>query len=153
MLTAWRIVKASHAAWAFSGEGAYLYGGRWNSPGTKVVYVASTRALATVELAVHLDRSALLASYVLIPCGFDERLVNNLERGELPAGWRRDPPPAELAAIGDRWVRKLASAVLSVPSAVIPEEINFLLNPAHPAFSRIEIGDPRSFAFDPRLIK
>lgn len=143
MLTAWRIVKKQYAASAFDGEGARLFGGRWNSPGVPVVYVASTRSLAALEMAVHLDRSTLLASFVVIPCEFEERLVTTVDRGALPAHWRRDPPPPKLAAIGDAWVKQARSAVLAVPSAIIEEETNFLVNPTHPDFSDIRIGDPQ----------
>ncbi len=153
MLTAWRIVKKRYAANAFDGEGARLSGGRWSSPGVPVVYVASTRSLAALEMAVHLDRSTLLASFVLIPCHFDERLVTAVDRSRLPAYWRRDPPPPELAGVGDAWVKEARSAVLAVPSAIIDEETNFLLNPVHPDFSQIRIGDPQEFEFDQRLIK
>ncbi len=153
MLTAWRIVKKQHAARAFDGEGARLFGGRWSSPGVPVVYVSSTRALAALELAVHLDRSALLASFVLIPCEFDETLVAKLDAAALPKQWRRYPPLPELAAIGDGWVKQAQSAVLSVPSAIISDETNYLLNPAHPDFSRIRVGKALAFEFDQRLIK
>jgi RES domain-containing protein len=151
--TAWRIVKKQYAASAFDGEGALLFGGRWSSPGVAVVYVASTRALAALEMAVHLDRSTLLAFFVLLPCEFDDTLVTVVDRAGLPAHWRRDPAPPELATIGDGWVKQARSAVLAVPSAVIEEEMNFLLNPGHPDFSRIRIGNPQAFEFDPRLIK
>ena len=130
-----------------------MFGGRWSSPGVAVVYVASSRALAVLEMAVHLDRSRLLASFVLISCEFDERLVTAVDPAELPPCWRRDPAPPELARIGDLWVRQGQSAVLDVPSAIIEEERNFLLNPRHPRFSKIRIGRPESFEFDPRLIK
>lgn len=153
MATAWRIVKKRYAGRAFDGEGARRFGGRWTSPGVRVVYAASTRSLAVLEIAVHLDRSALLASFVLIPCGFDERLVTAVSRKALPERWRRDPAPPELAAFGDAWVREMRSAVLAVPSAIVDGETNFLLNPAHRDFGRIRIGDPEDFEFDPRLVK
>jgi len=153
VLTAWRIVKKRYAGSAFDGEGARLFGGRWNSPGVPVVYVASTRSLAVLEMAVHLDRSTLLSSFVLIPCKFDERLVTFAAHDRLPAQWRRDPPPPELAQIADAWVKAAQSAVLVVPSAIIEEETNFLLNPAHLDFSTIRIGEPEDLEFDQRLIK
>jgi RES domain-containing protein len=152
-VTAWRIVKKAFVSTAFTGEGALLYGGRWNSPGVPTVYVASSRALAILEMAVHLDRTTLLASFALIPCEFPQRLVATLDRRELPARWRQDPPPAELAAIGDRWATQARSAILAVPSAIVDDETNFLLNPAHPRFAEITIGAPRDFTFDRRLIK
>jgi RES domain-containing protein len=153
LFTAWRIVKRRFADSAFDGESARLFGGRWNSPGVAVVYVASTRSLAALEMAVHLDRSTLLSAFVVIPCEFDERFVTAVAHDKLPARWRRDPPPPELAQIGDAWVKAAQSAVLAVPSAIIEEETNFLLNPAHPDFSRIRIKEPQDFDFDQRLIK
>ena len=81
-----------------------IFGG--NSPGVAVVYAASTRSLAALELAAHLNRSTLLASFVLIPCEFGERSVTTVDRRVLPAHWRLDPPPPELAAIGDAWVKQ-----------------------------------------------
>jgi RES domain-containing protein len=153
LITAWRIVKKRYVDSAFDGDAAGRFGGRWNSPGTPVVYVASTRALAALEMVVHLDRATLLASFVLIPCEFDERLVTAVDRRLLPAHWRADPPPPELAAIGDGWVKQATSAVLAVPSAIIDEERNFLLNPAHANFSRIRIGEAVDFKFDERLTK
>lgn len=152
MITAWRIVKARHAGGAFDGEGARVFGGRWNSPGVPMVYVASTRSLAVLEMAVHLDRSAVLESFVLIPCQFDDRLVTSIGRAALPARWRSDPPPAELATVGDAWIRERRSPALAVPSAIIDEELNYLLNPLHPHFSQIRIGVPQAFEFDRRLI-
>ena len=152
MITAWRIVKRRYAATAFDGEGARLFGGRWTSPGVAVVYIASSRSLAALEMAVHLDRSTLLSTFVLIPCKFDDRLVLRVPRRTLPVDWRRDPPPPSLAEIGDRWVKTATTAVLEVPSAVIEAEWNYLLNPAHPDFAHIKVGDPESFEFNPRLL-
>lgn len=130
-----------------------MFGGRWNSPGIPVVYVASTRSLAVLEMAVHLDRSTLLSSFVLISSEFDERLVTTFGQHTLPANWRRDPSPPGLAEIGDAWVKTAQSAVLEVPSAIIEQEKNYLLNPDHPEFPQIKIGEPERFEFDPRLIK
>lgn len=152
-LTAWRIVKKRYAKSAFDGDGARRFGGRWNSPGVPMVYVASSRSLAVLEMAVHLDPPALLSSFVLIPCEFDQGLVTTLDRSLLPVLWRRDPPLPDLAAIGDAWVKQARSAALAVPSAVIDEELNYLLNPMHPDFPDILIGSPRDFSFDARLIQ
>jgi RES domain-containing protein len=153
VITAWRIVKKRHATAAFDGDGARRFGGRWNSPGIRMVYVASTRSLAALELAVHLDRSTVLSSFVLIPCEFDERLVTRVSVGRLPADWRRDPAPPELARIGDTWANAATSAALEVPSAIIEQEMNYLLNPRHPDFPKISIGKAADFEFDARLIK
>lgn len=151
MLRAWRIVKRRHAGGAFDGEGARLYGGRWNSPGVPVVYVAESRALAALEILAGLQSRATLDAYVLIEVHFAEALVEDLRPDSIPDGWRTSPPRPETQAIGDRWVREARSPVLRIPSVLIPAESNFVLNPAHPGFGTIEIQDPTSFEFDPRL--
>jgi RES domain-containing protein len=149
MRQAWRIVKEKHAPVAFSGEGARLYGGRWNSVGTSVVYASSTRALAALEALVHLNPPVKFR-YVAIPIEFGDALVEKL--AVLPARWTEAPPPPATRRIGDLWVQEARSAVLELPSVIIPEEPNFLLNPAHPDFSEIKIGKAKPFSFDPRLL-
>jgi RES domain-containing protein len=151
--TTWRIVKARHAAGAFDGEGARLEGGRWNSPGTPVVYTSQSAALAALEMLVHLGRGSILPAYVLIPCTFDDALVSRLDRKRLPKNWRSYPAPPELQLIGDEWVNRGASAVLEVPSAVIETDSNYLLNPQHPDFKAVRLMDPQGFEFDLRLLK
>ena len=152
MLTAWRIVKARYAAAAFDGEGARVEGGRWNSPGSPMVYTAGSAALAALEMLVHLGRGATLPAYVLIACSFDEALVTHADRARLPAHWRAYPAPPELQLLGDAWLRSGVSAVLEVPSAVIPTEPNYLLNPRHPDFGSIVRSAPQRFEFDLRLL-
>jgi RES domain-containing protein len=151
-VSAWRIVKRKLAKDAFSGEGARLYGGRWNSPGVSVVYIAQTQSLAALELLVHLETSELLYEYVVIEARFDASLITRLAKTNLPQDWRSSPPPASVRAIGDAWIAEEPSPVLELPSAVIPAESIFLLNPHHPAFAKIEIGKPLDFEFDLRLI-
>jgi RES domain-containing protein len=152
-ITAWRIVKAKHAAGAFDGEGARVEGGRWNSPGTPVVYTSQSAALAVLEMLVHLGRSSILHAYVLIPCMLDDAVVSRLDRKRLPKDWRSYPAPPELQLIGDEWVKRAASAVLEVPSAVIETDSNYLLNPHHRDFHAIRVMDPQPFEFDLRLLK
>jgi len=152
--TAWRIVKAKHAATAFDGEGARINGGRWDSPGTSVVYVSESRSLATLELLVHLNDSALLRSYVLIPCEFDSGDIVRIEDiARLTAGWASYPAPASLQVIGDAWARSGSFLVLSVPNAVTKDERNYVLNPAHPRFASVIVGKPVPIELDERLFK
>jgi len=153
MITAWRIVKRKHVRRAFSGEGARLYGGRWNSPGVAVVYAAGSQSLAALEMIVHLDSSELLQNYVVFEVGIDESLVVKIGWSQLPRNWRSDPPPRKVQEIGDTWVRAGMSAVLQVPSATLPSEFNFLLNPYHPDFPRLVIGKPSPFRLDARLAR
>jgi RES domain-containing protein len=152
-ITAWRIVKARRVAGAFDGEGARVEGGRWNSPGTPLVYTAQSAALAALELLVHLGRGSILLAYVLVPCTFDAALVSRLDRSRLPRNWRSYPAPPELQTIGDEWIKGGTSAVLEVPSAVIENDSNYLLNPHHRDFRGIRILEPQSFEFDLRLSK
>jgi RES domain-containing protein len=151
MPLAFRIVKASLAGEALGGEGASLYGGRWNSPGTEVVYTAQSESLAMLELLVHLGASDLLQRYVTMRVEFERELVQSVAPAALPARWRASPAPAELQVLGDRWASERRSAVLRVPSALVPRESNYLLNPSHPDFRRLVIGAPEPCTFDSRL--
>ncbi len=149
MPEAWRIVKRRHAATAFDGAGAARTGGRWNSRGVPVVYASQSQALAALESLVHLNPPVLF-KYVAFRLTFPDALVE--ESRKLPPDWQAEPPPPSTKAIGDLWVREARSAILVLPSVIIPAETNFLLNPAHPDFAKIKIGKPRPFAFDPRLL-
>lgn len=151
MPEAWRIIKEKHAATALSGDGARLFGGRWNSRGIRVVYTSSTNSLAALESLVHLNPPVLF-NYVAIRIEFDDALLETIPPKALPADWRVEPPPPSSKAIGDAWVREARSAVLAVPSVIIPGEPNYLLNPEHPEFREISISKPAPFAFDPRLL-
>lgn len=148
---AWRIVKVKYAATAFDGEGARRYGGRWNSPGARVVYTSSTLSLAALENLVHLT-PPLSFKYSVIQIEFDEALVETMTLANLPKGWTEEPPPPFTKAIGDLWVKEARSAVLELPSAIIQAETNYLLNPAHPDFVKLVIGNPAPFSFDQRLL-
>ena len=153
MITAWRIVKRKRSRTAFSGEGARQYGGRWNSRGVPMAYTAASQSLAALEMVVHLDSSELLHHYVVFEVGIDESLIEEVDRARLPRNWRAEPPPAKVRELGDAWVKRDTSAVLQVPSATLPAENNFLLNPRHPDFPKLVIGKPSAFQFDPRLAK
>ncbi len=151
MPEAWRIVKAKHAAAAFSGEGAARNGGRWNSRGIAVVYTSGTKSLAALENLVHLN-PPIRFKYAAMRLEFDRTLLERVPLKNLPADWRAEPSPLSAKRIGDVWVREGRSAVLELPSVIISGEPNYLLNPAHPDFRRIIIGKPEKFTFDPRLL-
>ena len=150
MLSAWRLTKTKHLAAAWDGEGARRNGGRWNSVGVKVVYASATLSLALVEILVHLP-SGVLPAYSAVPIEIDESLVEPLEAASLPPRWQDHPPPPEAQAIGDGWVAEARSAALRVPSAIVPSEFNYVLNPGHPGFARLRIGAALPFPFDTRL--
>lgn len=151
MPEAWRIVKAKHAATAFSGKGAADHGGRWNSRGVAVVYMSSTKSLAALETLVHLNPPVLF-KYAAIRIKFDAALIESVSAKTLPPDWRMEPPPPSTQAIGDAWMRAGRSAVLAVPSVIISGEPNYLINPAHSDFKKISFGKPAGFTFDPRLL-
>jgi len=150
-ISAWRITKQKHAKTAFTGDGARLYGGRWNSPGTPVVYTAESQSLAVLEMLVHLDSTEILTKYVLFQVEIDTSHIEPVDKAKLPRNWKADPAPERVRAIGDAWIARGDSAVLRVPSALVPGESNFLLNPGHSDFPRLTIYKPLSFRFDPRI--
>lgn len=152
MPVAHRIVKARHARSAFSGEGARLAGGRWNRPGDAVVYTSSSLALAAIEAFVHIGEDGLHIEFVCFRIELPDAVAIHRCR-RPPLEWRAEPPQAASMRYGSNWLRRQRAAVLEVPSAIVPSENNFLLNPTHPDFRQIRIGRPRPFAFDPRMWK
>lgn len=152
MRTVWRITTARFAQTAFSGEGARLYGGRWNPKGWEVVYTAESQSLALLELMVQDD--PLRAHYVLISAQLPADLPEmRIEVDQLPQDWRNIDARDALQAVGLAWLEGGQTAVLNVPSAVVPAERNLLINPRHPDFSRIVIGEAQSLQTDTRLLR
>ena len=149
---AWRLVRESHRESAFSGEGAAKAGGRWNSRGFRVIYASGSRALAALETLVHLNRSAPYR-WLVFPLAFDPAWVEVIPPEKLPPDWRESPASNSTQGMGDRWVRERTAPILQVPSVIIPEEPNYLLNPVHPDFARIRMGSPDLFVFDQRLAR
>lgn len=151
MPEAWRIIKERHVPTAFSGEGAAKVGGRWNSRGIPVVYTSGSRALAALELLVHLNPPIHFA-LKMIRVEFSAELVHSISVTKMPEDWRLEPAPPSTKQIGDTWVKELRSVILAVPSVIIPDEINYLLNPSHPDIKKVTIGKPVDFSFDSRLL-
>lgn len=149
----WRICRAHFAAEAASGEGAWRYGGRWNSRGVRVVYASASLALAAVETFVNLDPNLRPADLVSIqgeiPVGVR---IGRIEERDLPAGWS-ETRDESLRCFGDEWVRAGRAVALRVPSAAIRGEWNLLLNPAHADFSKIRFRTPEPFRFDQRMFR
>jgi RES domain-containing protein len=137
---AWRLCRSPYAD--LLGDGARRFGGRWNSPGWPVVYAASNPALAVLEVRVHLDLppDLLPDDYVLVTIDLGDLSVEDL--AQMPAAPR---------TFGDTWLQEQRTPVLRVPSAIVPESPNLLLNPAHPEAPTARILDTRRFTFDPRL--
>ena len=151
-ISAWRIIKSKHAGDAFSGEGARRYGGRWNHKGTPIIYAASSVPLGILEMLVNLQDESLLPSYVVFKIEFEQNIVEALEVSDLPSDWRSSPAPVEVKNIGDVWFKELRSVVLAVPSAVTPNEPNYLFNPTHPDFGSVITSGPYPHDVDTRLL-
>jgi RES domain-containing protein len=139
-MLAWRLCREPFAT--LTGEGARRYGGRWNAPGRPVVYAASNAALAVLEVRVHLDLplNLLPDDYVLLTIELDDPVVEQVTS-----------VPADPGAFGDDWLREQRTPVLQVPSLIVPESANLLLNPAHSAAARASIVARRRFVSDRRL--
>ena len=148
-----RLVPEDQAATPFDGEGARLYGGRWNSVGVPMVYASEHVSLAALEVRVHIDRTRMRKLYKSFAFQFDEQLMEVFRVGALPKDWIQEPPPPSLQLLGDHWVRSGASVILAVPSVVIPKELNYLINPKHPDFAKLKIENLTDFAFDQRLFQ
>lgn len=150
-LTAWRLCQAKYATTAFSGDGAKRYGGRWSPVRYPVVYLAESRALAALEVLANVDDGARLRyqKWVCIPLLAPDSTIEKPAR--VPVSWRTFPYTPATQAFGAAWAREGRSALLRLPSAIVPGEFNYLLNPGHPDFKAMKIGEPERFSFDPRL--
>lgn len=147
----WRIARGCYAP--LDGEGARLYGGRWNSAGRPVVYTAQTAAMAVLEALVWTDPEDVPDDLRLFEIELpDDASIPAVEAAALPEGWM-EPGSPDCAAAGDRWLASAESLALAVPSAVLPEERNLLINPRHPDAARVRIAESRPFAFDLRLLR
>ena len=158
MIEAYRISKELNPAKAFSGQGAEDWGGRWNSKGVAVVYTAAHRSLSILEVLVHVKggagsgTGAINSPFYIYSVLFDVALMEKLPIASLPTGWNSEPPTAACQSLGDAWVSAAGSPVLVVPSVIVPEERNYVMNPNHPCFSEIQIGSPVVCSIDPRLL-
>jgi RES domain-containing protein len=147
----WRIVKEKHAKSAFSGEGARIFEGRWNSVGVRMVYCSEHLSLAALEILVHTQPVTLRDKCRIFRVSWDEAIMSAIDLRKLPKGWNAQPPGLISKNIGDEWVHSARSAVLVVPSVIVPMEKTFLLSPKHRDFGKIRIKDAGSFYLDPRL--
>lgn len=147
----YRISKMKFAE-DLSGEGARLFGGRWNLKGFSVLDTSENISLAAMELLVNLPVADLPDDLRLITIDVpDEISMRVISSDDLPKGWRHYPPPRSLSEMGTEWIRTEESLILRVPSAVIPQEWNVLLNPQHSEMNRVEILSVEPFGFDKRL--
>lgn len=149
----YRIVKASYVK-DLSGSGAKEHGGRWNHKGAAVVYASESRSLATLEYLVHVPMSLLPAGLciatIFIP---DDMTPTLLSKADLPPDWRSHPAPLRLADIGTSWIKTAENLLLRVPSAIVEQEFNILINPAHRDMAHVSITSIDEFRIDDRLLR
>jgi RES domain-containing protein len=150
----WRISLARYADDAFSGRGGLRYGARWHAAGTQIVYTSESLALAALEFFVNWNRRDAPEPLVAIAAEIPGTVrIRHVDVADLPTNWRSHPVPGSTQRIGSEWAASGKSAVLSVPSVVVPQERNYLLNPAHGDFKRIKIAKAERFSFDGRMWK
>ena len=152
MTRVYRVLRRPYANAPFDGEGAYRYGGRWSSPGTRVSYASEHESLAMLEYFVHLDADDPPPDLLLAVADVPEDLKREkIGVSKLPQHWRDSPSPAELIRHGDEFVQRAECALLLVPSALAPSENNWLIDPQHPAFRKIAVRETQPLNYDPRL--
>jgi RES domain-containing protein len=156
--TVWRIATDTPAYEAddLSGAGAKATGGRWNTAGTAVVYTSQTRALACLETVVHLNAGGLPLNRYLVEVTIPDALWASAQMASaasLPVGWDAEPAGRASIEFGTNWIRSGTAALLVVPSVIVPEELNVLINPQHSDSARITAAKVRKWLYDPRLTK
>jgi RES domain-containing protein len=151
MMMLYRVSRAKYAK-DLSGEGARLAGARWNYKGTPIVYTAESRSLAALEALVHMTQAEFMFSRKIVSISVPKAIVPGVvDIADLPKNWRQYPPTFKLAAIGTKWATDKKSLLLRVPSAVMPDEFNVLINPLHPDIKHVRIHAIDNFMFDKRL--
>lgn len=147
----WRIAREAYDP--LDGEGPRRFGGRWNSRGTPVIYTAAHLSLAALEVLVHADPDLIPNDLTVFEVDVpDDLAVERIEIAALPADWQSMAEHVICRQLGDAWLERGDKCVLAVPSAIIPEETNYLINPAHAESARVRVVSSRPFVFDPRLL-
>jgi RES domain-containing protein len=148
------VLRAAYASAPFDGEGAYRYGGRWSSPGTRVAYASEHQSLAMLEYFVHLDPEDAPDDLILATADVPDKVSRaRLDPKNLPANWREIPAPRSLAQIGDDFIKQPETCLLLVPSALAVHENNWLINPQHPEFKQITLNAAEPLRYDPRMFR
>lgn len=154
MTRVYRILRAPYSRNSLEGEGAYRFGGRWSSRGTRLAYTSRHLSLAMIEYFVHVDPDDPPKDLVVVSVDVPDHVSRvSIAVKQLPENWRQAPAPACLAAIGDAFVADQKAWILIVPSALAPSESNWLINPRHPKFGDIRVQPPEPFHYDVRFFR
>jgi RES domain-containing protein len=147
------VYRVGNGAYArdLTGEGARLYGARWNHIGTPCLYTSSSRALAVLEFSVNVNLSRILRNLTITTIEIPEDDIHILEISELPGDWKDTPAPPSTKEFGTKLLNGMHHLVLQIPSTVIPEEFNFLLNPRHPRIVQCKVLEVKDFVYDLRI--
>jgi RES domain-containing protein len=148
----YRIAKCNYAG-ELSGEGARLYGGRWNSIGQPMVYMASSPSLAVLEVLVHLPAAIFPANFCLAKFDIPENNILTADDASLPTDWQDISPPLALKRLGDAFLKQNKYLLMKVPSVIVPQEFNYLLNPLHVDAAKVKLIEKKPFGFDERLVR
>jgi len=150
----WRLTMRKHATTAFSGIGNRKVGSRWVPEGLLAIYTSENLSTAVLEMLVHIDPNHFSNNFVCIKAEVPENItVDEVSLADLPKDWQSRFEDGELQQVGAQWIDRGSSAVLMVPSAVVPQERNIIINPQHEDFDRIVLSPAEAFFFDPRLLK
>jgi len=153
-LTVFRLGKHVYRNQLFAGQGGLHASGRWTPRGRLVVYTSASIALAVLEYTVNYRHRGWVPSTVLGRATIPSSVrIATVSIDKLPANWFAPAPPIQLQSLGEEWLDRGEAAVLKVPSAIVTEEWNYLLNPLHSDFRKIRVGPPRPFEFDQRVTR
>lgn len=145
----YRITRCVYAD-DLSGTGARLYGGRWNNIGRAMVYLASSRSLATLEALVHLPTAIIPDNFCLVTVDAPDDIFV-ADTSLFPPNWNAHPEPEVLKYTGDFFLKENKHLLMKVPSAIVKEEFNYLLNPQHAKAIKVKVINNEPFTFDERL--
>ena len=146
----YRLSRTKYAS-DLTGEGARLNGGRWNNKLIPCIYTAESRALAVLEYTVNVNIDEIPRALSLVLIDIPNKNILALTGADLPGNWKQSPAPSSTRQFGTRLLSEAKTAVIKIPSVVIPEEFNYILNPAHPDSKNFKILDIQDFVFDVRI--
>ena len=147
------VYRVGNGAYAtdLKGEGARLFGGRWNHIGTPCLYTASSRALSVLEYSVNVNLALILRNLVITTIEIPEEEIHELKISQLPGDWKDAPAPSSTKDFGNKLLNKMKHLVIQVPSTVIPEEFNYLINPRHASIDECRIIEVKDYVYDLRI--
>ena len=133
------------------GEGSRIFGARWNHKGVACIYTSESRALAVLEYSVNINVDDIPSALSIATIDINDSDILNLSAEDLPPNWCKNPPPADTKDFGSRLLSEEGHPVIRVPSTIIPEEHNYILNPRHAASQTFKLVDVQEFVYDFRI--